>query len=129
MKRGRWQGAIRILVFNRGWYGCGVAAVACAVAGSVNMGPPWRGVLLAGAVPALFWLAGSIAVSHYIYDGSRLYEFEWLADCLAEPPRRWVSIHAGLDEIRGVPFLSGEGRKFDIFDPNEMTEPSIRRAR
>src|SRR5262249_33714074 len=42
---------------------------------------------------------------------------------------RWVSIHAGLDEIGRSLSLPGEGRTLDIFDPREMTEPSIRHAR
>ncbi len=124
-----WQGAIRIVLFNRRWYAAGASAVACAIALSIAVSPLWRGLLLAAASPALFWLVASVLVSHYVYDRSPLYDFEWLRACLPSPPRRWVNIHAGLDEAGGALLLPGEGRTLDIFDPREMTEPSIRRAR
>jgi SAM-dependent methyltransferase len=66
--------------------------------------------------------------SHWIYDRSSLYSLEWLA----LQPRSWLNVHAGLDEF--TPLLverlrSGQHSVFDIFDPKEMTELSIARAR
>jgi hypothetical protein len=124
-----WQGAIQILNFNRRWYACGTAVITCAIGISLFVAPPWRYLLLTAAAPALFWLIASVAVSHYVYDRSHLYDFEWLGDCLSAPPRQWVTIHAGLDETGRWLSLPGEGRRLDIFDPREMTEPSVRHAR
>ena len=124
-----WEGAIRILIFNRGWYALGAAAAASGFAASIFVAQPWRSILLLAVAPALFWLIASIAVSHYVYDRSPLYDFNWLAESLHEPPRRWVNIHAGLEETGPALSLPGEGLALDIFDPNEMTESSIHRAR
>jgi hypothetical protein len=123
VNRRGWQGAIQILNFNRRWYACGAAVVASAIAISL-FAPSWRSLLLTAAAPALFWLAASVLVSHYVYDRSPLYDFRWLTESLSSSQKDWISIHAGLDETRGA-----FGRILDIFDPHEMTEPSIRRAR
>ena len=79
-----------------------------------------------------FWIAGSLAASWIVYDRSRLTEWEWIRDALGFRPRAWLTIHAGLDESTPVVrrlLAPSQGRVFDIFDPVEMTEPSIARAR
>ena len=84
------------------------------------------------ALPAFFWLVISIAVSHYVYDRSPLYGLRWLSECLPREPRTWVQLHAGLDETSGaigVLFPAARGEVLDIFDPADMTEPSIAQAR
>jgi ubiquinone/menaquinone biosynthesis C-methylase UbiE len=56
----------------------------------------------------------------------------WLARALSNLPRRWVNIHAGLDEttqLLSALFPSATGKALDIYDPREMTEPSIAQAR
>lgn len=89
--------------------------------------------LLAGASLALFWSIASVIASHAVYDRSDLYDWKWLRRALQSPPTRWINIHAGLDSI-GRPILrqlfpGAVGTTIDIFDPSEMTEPSIARAR
>jgi SAM-dependent methyltransferase len=67
-----------------------------------------------------------------VYDRSPLRRWTWIADALPDPPQRWINLHAGVDEatpaLRRM-FPGTRGRVFDIFDPAEMTEPSIARAR
>jgi SAM-dependent methyltransferase len=74
----------------------------------------------------------SVIASYWIYDVSPLYRWNWIPDVLGMAPRRWLNLHAGLDEsstaLRAV-FASGEGETGDFFDPAEMSEDSIHRAR
>jgi len=88
-------------------------------------------ILALAAMPAAFWLAASLAVSWYVYDRSPLGRYEWLAGVLARRPARWINLHAGVDNAGAIlpRLFPGDGRTFDIFDPAEMTEPSIREAR
>jgi SAM-dependent methyltransferase len=90
-----------------------------------------RAAVLAFVLPAVFWLVTSTAVSHYIYDRSGLYELSWLRDELVAMPKRWINIHAGLDETSALMkevFAGAEGCVVDIYDPRILTEPSIRQA-
>ena len=92
----------------------------------------WRVLLLSAAAPTLFWLCSSLLVSHYIYDRFPLYDMSWLAGTLSQPPRRWVNIHAGLDETSLAlqeMYPAAEVTILDIYDAAEMPEPSIARAR
>jgi SAM-dependent methyltransferase len=87
--------------------------------------------MLAGVGPALYWMAASIAVSHYVYDCAGLYDFGWMRREIGTP-RRWINIHAGLDETSAILeelFAGAEHRTVDIFDERAMTEASIRQAR
>jgi SAM-dependent methyltransferase len=132
MSRGQYQGMLQILQYNRRFYGSAVAAVLLALLISSRVAPICRALLLSSAGLTLFWLSSSLLVSHYIYDRFPLYDLSWLARCLSQTPRRWVNIHAGLDEISSLLaalFPSAEGKVLDIYDPDEMTEPSIELAR
>jgi SAM-dependent methyltransferase len=78
------------------------------------------------------WIVGSLAASWMIYDWSPLARWLWIKEALGFWPRTWVNIHAGFDEstpiVRDL-LAPSRGRVFDIFDPVEMSEPSIARAR
>ena len=95
--------------------------------------PLWLRVgLWVAIVAGLFWSVASLAVSHYVYDSSGLYEFDWLNDLLPHPPLVWVNIHAGLDETSALlaqRYPQAHGQTLDIYDPTQMTEPAIKRAR
>ena len=79
-----------------------------------------------------FWSVGSLAVSHYVYDRSKLYQLSWLDSLLDQPPTNWINVHAGLDEssifLRAY-FPATNFQILDIYDPAIMTEPAIERAR
>ncbi len=109
-----------------------VIAVTMAVVPQLGLNAPARLLVYGAAGAATFWLAGSLVVSWVIYDRSNLMTGEWIPGALGFRPATWINIHAGLDEttpaLREL-FRGSSGRVFDIFDPLEMTEPSIARAR
>jgi SAM-dependent methyltransferase len=130
--RSPYQGMFQILRFNHRYYAITLAAVTIAFVLAALIPAPWRALLIAATFPALFWTCSSLLVSHYVYDRSPLYNLKWLADQLTLPPKRWVNIHAGLDEtthLLTALFPSTEGGALDIYDPLEMTERSIAEAR
>lgn len=130
--RGPYQGVLQILQYNRRHYVRAFAILAAVSVASLWLPPALRALLFAAALPAMLWLCSSLAVSHYIYDRSPLYQLDWLRRCLPEPPRCWVNIHAGLDEtthLLSAMFPAAEAHALDIYDPREMTEPSIAIAR
>ncbi|HEY2461975.1 MAG TPA: class I SAM-dependent methyltransferase [Candidatus Acidoferrum sp.] len=84
------------------------------------------------AALASFWAVSSLLASHYVYDRSDLYQWNWLKSALKRNPQLWINIHAGLDQsseslVRLFP--NSRHRILDIYTQSEMTEPSIRRAR
>jgi len=133
MKRGRFAGTKQILQFNWPFY-----ALLAPILLSAKWVLQWRkwprplellgnsGILL-GA----WWAIAAIAVSAWIYDFSPLMKWRWISDFLPQKPENWANFHAGLDEstpaLREI--LGSDGRVFDFFDAQTMTEPSIRRAR
>jgi SAM-dependent methyltransferase len=83
-------------------------------------------------VVVICWMTTSLLVSHYVYDRSALYDFRWMLERLPSQPCTWLNIHCGLDQTSDLllsVFPESEGQILDIFDPVEMTEPSIARAR
>jgi SAM-dependent methyltransferase len=128
MRRRRFQGVAQIGAYHWRAY----AAAAAAIAIAVTLPAPWRSVAVALALPGALWACVSLAVSYYVYDWSAIYRLDWLNRSLTRAPRRWVNIHAGLDEttlaLRRL-FPQSTGDILDIYDPLEMTEPSIERAR
>jgi SAM-dependent methyltransferase len=85
-----------------------------------------------GAGLVALWLVASLAASWIVYDRSRLMQWDWVLQALGFDPRSWINIHAGHDESSDALkrlFKNAPGRVFDIFAADEMTEPSIARAR
>jgi ubiquinone/menaquinone biosynthesis C-methylase UbiE len=131
---GRCRGTIQIVLYNWPFYvvGAFVSLLGLALA----LLAPWpaevRWPLGIGAALAAFWLAGSLLASYWVYDHSALCRWDWVRELFPVAPKRWANIHVGLDEttlkLRGL-FPGTESTVLDIYDPAEMTEPSIRRAR
>lgn len=126
-------GVARIVAFNWPKY---------ATAGMLLCGGPAalllidmnRAVLVLGWVGlgfVVWWTVASLIASWWVYDLSGMYELRWLAP-LMKSRGRWVSIHAGLDGFtlpaRAL-FECEPMSVLDIYDPSEMTERSIARAR
>jgi SAM-dependent methyltransferase len=130
--RGPYEGMLQILKFNWRLYLATAVGAGAALLALPLLPPAGRAVLLLAVAPALFWLASSLAVSHYVYDCFPLYDLDWIARSLARTPRWWVNIHSGLDETSGLlkaVFPDTLGETVDLFDPRTMTEASIRAAR
>jgi SAM-dependent methyltransferase len=90
-----------------------------------------RGMVYAALGLGPFWIVGSVLVSWFVYDHSPLMTGTWIPRALGVQPRAWLNIHAGFDEWTPVlhALVGTPGRTLDVFDPREMTEPSIARAR
>lgn len=130
--RAPYQGLLQIFHYNQPFYVRTLGAAAVAAVLSVWLPPVPRALLLLACGIAVFWTCSSLLVSHYLYDRSPLYSLRWLNGLLSQPPARWINIHAGLDETSGIIgsiFPGSTGQIIDIYDPQEMTEPSIGQAR
>jgi len=132
--RGQFDGVLQIVRYNWSLYVAAVIVSALVVGLVLVVHPPavLAAVLILGAIAAVFWLAVSLAVSHYVYDRSDLYRWEWIRERVAPNPRHVVNVHAGLDET-SLPlqemYPAADVTILDIYDPSEMPEPSIARAR
>ncbi|HYU44182.1 MAG TPA: methyltransferase domain-containing protein [Vicinamibacteria bacterium] len=131
--RGRYQGMAQILRYNLPMYAGMAAAAVVAAAGArwLPLGPAASAALLAFAAAVVLGSASSLLVSHYVYDRSGLFRWDWLFSRIAVPAS-WTVVHAGLDEVTPAlrqRFPAARGEVLDIYDPHEMTEPSIARAR
>jgi SAM-dependent methyltransferase len=134
IERGRFQGVAEIVAFNWPWYAAGGLAL---MAGVVIL--QWWPLAFAYRVSgwvacgaAALWAIGSLLASYWVYDRSPLREWRWVERVLPRPPKTWCNIHCGLDESTGALrefFPEATLAVLDIFDPAEMTEPSIARAR
>src|SRR5437660_8427192 len=132
--RGQFDGVLQIVRYNWTLYIVAVlvSMLVVLLVGVVHPPAMLAGLLILGALAAVFWLALSLAVSHYVYDRSNLYRWEWIRERVAPNPRHVVNIHAGLDETSVAiqeMYPAAEVTILDIYDPAEMPEPSIARAR
>jgi SAM-dependent methyltransferase len=132
--RGPFDGVLQIVRYNWSLYVGAILAAAAVIMLVWLMHPPPAAavVLIAGAAAGVFWLAASLGVSYYVYDLSDLYRWEWIRSRLADHPHDLVNVHAGLDEtseaLRRL-YPATELAVLDIYDREEMPEPSIARAR
>ncbi len=88
--------------------------------------------LLAAALAALGGMLVSLVVSHYIYDRSGLYNFEWLDRLNFPKAGSALTVNAGFDETTEIlqhKFPSLRFTMADFYDARLHTEPSIERAR
>lgn len=132
--RGPFQGVTQSIVFN--WTKYATAIPVCIGLFSlpmlVELGRPlsWACYILGGL--AGWWAIASVIAAYWVFDLAGIYELTWFDRAGIASPRRWVNIHAGLDEFS----LLLERRLqrepvavLDIYDPEKMTEPAIARAR
>jgi ubiquinone/menaquinone biosynthesis C-methylase UbiE len=132
--RGQFDGVLQIVRYNWTLYVAAIVVCGLVVAFVLKTHPPTvlAVLLILAAVAAIFWLALSLAVSHYVYDRSDLYRWQWIRDRVAPNPGHVVNIHAGLDETSLAlqrMYPAAEVTILDIYDSAEMPEPSIARAR
>ena len=130
----KFRGAVQILKFNWTFYAAATVVFFVGILLLINLQmPTWMFTvgIFATSLTA-FWSIGSLAVSHYVYDRSKLYQLTWLDSLLDQTPSNWINVHAGLDEssifLREY-FPASTFQILDIYDPTIMTEPAIERAR
>ena len=133
-QRGKWQGMLTIARLNWPFY----VADSVVFAGCVLAVPLFDSLQMklafgAAAVGAFYFLAVSLGVSHWIYDRSDLYRWNWLKRALPDNAlEHAIFCHSGFDEA-SVDLRSKSNIPdwtiLDHHDPQQMTEPSIRRAR
>jgi SAM-dependent methyltransferase len=150
---GQFDGVLQIVRYNWTYYAGAIFGATAVVALIGLLHPPslvaW--LLVVGAIAAVVWLVLSLVVSHYVYDRSDLYRWQWIRDFVLPPPRgerssvlpppcgegrgggmHIVNIHAGLDETSVAlqeMFPASEVTILDVYDADDMPEPSIARAR
>jgi SAM-dependent methyltransferase len=132
--RTRFQGVAQIVRFNWPFYLTATLLLAAGGCAVLVLSVPFfgRAMLFAAIAAAAFWLITSLIISHYIYDRAGIYDGIWIQQALSISPKRWTSFHAGLDEFSALLrklYPESDGSIVDLYDPNEMTEPSIKRAR
>jgi len=123
----------QIVRFNWPYYVAAGLAVGVALVAIPLLPLPWlRYLAYGGTALVTLWLIASLVASWIVYDRSRLMDWDWVLQALGFTPAAWINLHAGHDAstpaLRQI-FKDAEGRVFDIYDPKEMTEPSIARAR
>jgi SAM-dependent methyltransferase len=134
LTRGKYAGVLSILKYNWHFY----AASLCALIGIgallwfLHLPRVWEAFLISAATLTAFWSLSSLLVSYYIYDYRGVTRWNWIPDTLSFPPQQWLNIHSGLDQstlILTQFFPNTRYMVVDIYDRQEMTEPSIARAR
>jgi len=128
------QGVLQILTFNWPLYALGVLVISVLLALNryFTIHSLLRLALYATVALTTFWMLSSLLVSHYVYDRSHLYRWDWLATLFDKPPAHWANIHAGLDQTTDeleLLFPDVHRKVLDIYNPSSMTEASIQRAR
>jgi len=126
-----YQGVLNIIRFNWHFYVIAFASVIALLTAAPFMSNLMFWVCVSFAIGIITSTCISLLVSHYVYDRSNLYDFEWL------PELRWkgesiVNIHAGFDETSAIlkkTFPDSRLMVFDFYDPVKHTEISIERAR
>ena len=119
------QGVLQIVRFNWPFYATATTVIPTAL----FLGGPWLQALAAATAYLTF---ASLAASYWVYDHSDLYQLPWLPAALPLPCRNALNLHAGLDEF--TPLLRAHlpathWQTADFYNPAEITEPSIARAR
>jgi ubiquinone/menaquinone biosynthesis C-methylase UbiE len=133
LARARYAGVLSILRYNLHTYAASLGALlAIATLLRFRLVPRAGAALLIAAALIAFWSVSSLLASYYIYDYVAVMRWNWVPRALLFPPRRWLNIHAGLDESTlalAQLFPNTAHLVLDIYDAREMTEPSIARAR
>ncbi|MEM7032895.1 MAG: class I SAM-dependent methyltransferase [Chloroflexota bacterium] len=122
-----------VISFNRHFFA--VALVACLIGIGLSMViNQWliSGLLLAGAVLALYFVIVSVMASYVVYDRSDLYKLTWWPKkYLPQTPQKGVLLHAGFDPTSHViqqKYPDLDFTVFDFFNSGDMTEASIQIA-
>jgi hypothetical protein len=131
--RGPFQGMMTIARFNWPFYLAASAALVASGVGLFLLSNPLKVACTIAFGCGFYFIFVSLSVSHLIYDCSDLYRWSWLDRALQGlPMHQAIYCHSGFDETS--PELRERFRDvqwdiLDHYDPKQMTEPSIQRAR
>lgn len=131
-ERRSFEGMLSIARYNWPWY-VGATFTLVVACFALLLPFPFRLAALAAMLGALWFLVGSLLVSHWVYDRSPLYRWQWMKKLLvgAVPDDALICV-AGFDEastgLRAT-FSKTEFQVLDHYDAERMTEASIHRAR
>lgn len=132
-QREKWQGMLSIARFNWPFYVGALAVLLASIAGCALLPSPLCWLCVLALLGSLYFLIGSLGVSHLVYDRSDIYRFRWLDRALTGASKeRIICCHSGFDETSGLlhrHLPKTEWLTLDHFDAVRMTEPSIHRAR
>lgn len=126
------QGVINIIRFNWHFYVLAGVFIGIALLFAFALSYPYQPILLIFVTLATITIAVSLGVSHYAYDRSPLYAFNWLPLPEQDDALHILNLHAGFDETSALlrqKFPHGKLSVIDFYDPQKHREPSIRRAR
>ncbi len=132
--RSKYAGVAGILQYNAHYY---VASLCILIGAGTLLGlrhlpRAVESILIGAAGVTAFWSVSSLIASYYVYDYAGVTRWNWIPAAISCPRQRWLNIHAGLDESTqklSELFPNTQCTVIDIYDPLEMTEPSIARAR
>ena len=133
IKRGKFQGVLNILSFNRHFYVFGLLILVLIIGSQYifnwHMGLFW--LVICGFI---YGLTMPLIISAYVYDFSGFYNFEWLRKMNLEDANHKLNlnINAGFDEtsyiIKSI-LPKSELQVYDFYNAKQHTEPAIIRAR
>lgn len=129
-----WQGMLAIVRFNWPLYAAAIMVLIVAVVSFVLFSAFILKLICGIALASvIYFILVSLGVSHLVYDRSDLYRWNWLDRALRGLNlREAIFCHSGFDEASvqlREKFRHAQWLVLDHFDEQQMTEPSIRRAR
>ncbi|BCX48202.1 methyltransferase type 11 [Haloferula helveola] len=132
--RTRFAGMLAIVRYNWPFYLVATLVLVAATILIVSVSNPWIfWASMAAALGSLWFLAGSLVTSHWVYDRSPLYRWDWLRGLSGDPPpKEAIVCVSGFDEASealGAVMPETSFTVLDHYDADRMTEASIHRAR
>ena len=129
IKRKPFQGVFNIIRFNWHFYLFALIAIFISILLKNLIPQPFQNLIVLGIIISTFSIAISLIASYYIYDYSKLYQFNWLVEANY---KKILNINAGFDETSAIlksRYLNSDLTICDFYNPQKHTEISIKRAR
>jgi SAM-dependent methyltransferase len=126
------RGVLQIVRFNWPFFVAEPLVVLLAGIGATVLAGVAQLVLAGLVVTAGYWTVASLIASYWVYDASILTRWTWLAEYFPAAPRRLANLHSGFDDTSHTlrqAFPEAQWLTWDLYDPAQMTEASIARAR
>src|SRR4030095_2083848 len=123
------QGIVNVFRFNWHYYIISIGFIIL-VLFFLNKEPKFYVIIICVLLAAP--IVTSLVATHYIYDLSGLYKFEWLGSAGLNCQGTIVNINAGFDETSSLlksKYSESDLHVFDFYEHTKHTEVSIKRAR